>query len=109
MKKVAFIISLAVLTLGSLTVVGEDAKAIFEKQCVKCHGADGKGDTKMGQKLKVKDYSDAKIQEKMKDEEMFKAIKEGRKEGEKTLMKPAENVTDDQVKALVAYVRSLKK
>jgi mono/diheme cytochrome c family protein len=88
----------------------EDTKAIYEKDCAKCHGADGKGDTKTGKKLGIKDHSDAKVQAEMKDADAFKAIKEGLKDKEgKTLMKPAENLTDDQINALVAYVRSLKK
>ena len=41
---------------------------------------------------------------------MTKIIKEGKKDKEgKARMKPAENLTDDEIKALVAHVRSLKK
>jgi cytochrome c1 len=40
---------------------------------------------------------------------MFKAIKEGIKDGDKTRMKAAEGLTEDEMKALVAYVRTLKK
>lgn len=87
-----------------------DAKAIYEKDCAKCHGADGKGQTKMGQKLGVKDYTDAKVQADLKDEAMAKAIKEGVKDKEdKQVMKPAEGVSDDDVKGLVAVIRGFKK
>jgi|ERR1051325_3670963 cytochrome c553 len=108
MKKIiALSLGLAAL---SLTAVAGDAKAIYEKDCTKCHGADGKGDTKMGKKLNIKDYTDAKVQAEMKDDEAFKAIKEGLKDKEgKVLMKPAEGVSDDDIKALVAYMRSFKK
>ena len=54
-----------------------DGKATYEKDCTKCHGADGKGDTKMGKKYGAKDYTDAKVQDELKDEAAFKAIKEG--------------------------------
>jgi cytochrome c553 len=95
---------------ATATTRAADVKENWEKQCLKCHGADGKGDTKMGKKLGIKDHSDAKVQAEMKDADAFKAIKEGLKDKEgKTLMKAAENLTDDQIKALVAYVRSLKK
>jgi cytochrome c551/c552 len=41
---------------------------------------------------------------------MTKAIKEGVKDkAGKVAMKPAENVTDADIKALVAYVRAFKK
>ncbi|MBI4327982.1 MAG: cytochrome c [Chloroflexi bacterium] len=109
MKK-TFVLIVAVMMAAVASARAADAKANWEKQCVKCHGADGKGETKMGKKLEVKDYTDAKVQAAMKDEEMTQAIKEGKKDKEgKTRMKPAENLTDDEIKALVAHVRSLKK
>src|SRR5262245_11886696 len=100
-----------VLGLGTaLSAFGADAKAAYEKDCVKCHGADGKGQTKMGQKLGIKDYTDAKVQAELKDDAAFKAIKEGLKDKDgKVLMKPLEGASDDEIKALVAYIRSLKK
>lgn len=109
MKKTIALIVVAMMAAVA-SARAADAKANWEKQCVKCHGADGKGDTKMGKKLEVKDYTDAKVQAAMKDEEMAKFIKEGKKDKEgKTRMKPAENLTDDEIKALVAHVRSFKK
>ena len=79
-------------------------------KCAKCHGDDGKGQTKMGQKLGIKDYSDAKVQAALTDAAITKAIKEGVKDKEdKVVMKPAEGLTDDEIKALVGKVRSLKK
>src|SRR6478609_5010760 len=109
MKK-TWILSLAIVATMALSVRAEDAKAIYEKSCLKCHGADGKGQTKMGQKLGVKDYTDAKVQADLKDEEATKAIKEGLKDKEgKVLMKPAENLSDADVKGLIGYIRSFKK
>ena len=86
-----------------------DVKENWEKSCAKCHGADGKGDTKMGKKLDIKDLTDAKVQASYKDEEMLKAIKEGIKDGEKTRMKASEGLSEEEMKALVAYVRAFKK
>lgn len=86
------------------------AKENYDKGCVKCHGKEGKGDTKMGQKLGVKDYTDAKVQAEMKDDAAFKAIKEGLKDkAGKVLMKPAEDLSDDDIKGLVAYMKTFKK
>jgi cytochrome c553 len=87
-----------------------DAKAQYEKGCAKCHGADGKGQTKMGQKLAAKDYTTAKVQEEMKDADAIKAIKEGYKNKEGTeVMKPTEGLTDEDIKGLVKHMRSFKK
>jgi hypothetical protein len=69
------------------TVGYADVKANWSKHCTKCHGEDGKGQTTMGKKLKVADYTDPKVQAKFTDEEMIKITKEGKKEGSKTLMK----------------------
>ncbi len=85
------------------------AKVIYDKQCAKCHAKDGTGKTKMGQKLKAKDYTKAEVQAKMKDDKAFKVIKEGLKQNGKTLMKPTKGVTDAQIKDLIAYMRKFKK
>lgn len=86
-----------------------EAKENWEKQCAKCHGPDGKGETKMGKKLGLKNLADPKVQAELKDDEMLKAIKQGIKDKQDVVqMKPAEGVSDDETKALVKYVRGFK-
>jgi mono/diheme cytochrome c family protein len=109
MKKILFL-TIAVTAAAVLSASAADAKANFEKSCAKCHGPDGKGQTKMGQKLGIKDLTDAKVQDGFTDEVGFKAIKEGLKDKDgKTQMKAAEGLSDDDIKGLVKYVRSFKK
>ena len=109
MKKLV-VVTLALLVAGAVSLRAAEAKENYEKNCLKCHGEDGKGKTKMGEKLGVKDYTDAKVQEKMKDEEMTKAIKEGVTKEDKKVMKSfAETLSADEIKALVKYVRDFKK
>jgi cytochrome c553 len=109
MKKIIVIAS-AALALTTTVVSAADVKENWEKTCAKCHGADGKGHTKMGEKLAIKDLTDAKLQAELTDEQGFKAIKEGIKDSEgKIKMKAAENLSDEEIKALVAQVRTLKK
>ena len=100
---------IAALATYVFTASAAEVKENWEKNCAKCHGPDGKGDTKMGKKLDIKDLTDTKVQGSLKDEEMLKAIKEGVKDGDKTRMKAAEGLNDEEMKALVAYVRTLKK
>lgn len=109
MKRI-LLLTVAALAATAFAAGAAEAKEIYEKQCVKCHGAEGKGDTKMGKKIGAADYTDPKFQEKVTDQQMFKSIKEGVKDKEgKIRMKPAENVTDEEIKALVKLVRSFKK
>jgi len=109
MKK-TLILSLTILAAAGLSVRAADAKANYEKDCAKCHGADGKGDTKMGKKSGAKDYTDPKVQAEMKDDTAFKAIKEGLKDKEgKVVMKPSEGYSDEEIKTLVAFMRTFKK
>jgi cytochrome c553 len=109
MKKTIAIVTM--LAFGSfLTAKAEDAKTIWAAQCTKCHGADGKGQTAMGKKLKLRDFTDAKVQADLKDDAMAKAIKEGLKTKEgNTLMKPVENASAADITALVQMIRGMKK
>jgi cytochrome c6 len=109
MKKMFVLIVAAGLAAG-LTAKAADAKENYKANCTKCHGEDGKGDTKMGKKSGCKDYTDAKVQEELKDDKAFKSIKEGMKDGDKELMKAfADKLSDDEIKALVTHMRSFKK
>ena len=103
-------LSIAAMALATLSARAADGKALYDQSCAKCHGADGKGDTKIGKMLGVKDYSDAAVQDALKDDAAFKSIKEGLKGADgKAQMKPADGTADDDIKALVAYMRTFKK
>ena len=110
MIKKLIVCSTALLIAGAVSLRAADAKETWEKDCAKCHGADGKGKTKMGEKMGVKDYTDAKVQDAMTDADMTKAIKEGVKQDGATKMKAfGDALSDDEIKALVKYVRDFKK
>ena len=109
MKKILILAAIIGFT-AAVTASAADAKENFDKSCAKCHGADGKGQTKIGEKLGVKDFTDAKVQAELKDDAAFKAIKEGIKDSEgRTRMKGFDDLSDAEVKALVQYVRGFKK
>jgi cytochrome c6 len=109
MKKLALLAFPAAFAFALTTnVLAADGKAVYADHCTKCHGDDGKGATKMGQKLGARDYTDAAVQAAFTDEQAFKSIKEGLKKDDKTLMKPIE-LSDEDIKASVAYLRTFKK
>ena len=110
MKTPALLAIPAALALAFATNAFADGSSVYADNCTKCHGDDGKGQTKMGQKLGAKDYTDAKVQDALKDDAGVKAIKEGLKDADgKSLMKATEGVSDADAKALVAYMRTFKK
>lgn len=109
MKAYTKLLTVAVLLAGAVALQA-DAEANWNKNCASCHGKDGKGQTAMGKRLGLKDYTDPKVQESFTDEEAFKATKEGLKKDGKTVMKPyANKLSDDEIKELVAHIRSFKK
>ena len=109
MKKL-LAIGLTVFVASAVSALAGDAKANYESNCAKCHGADGKGQTNIGKRLGVKDYTDPQVQAALKDEAVVKAIKEGLKDKDgKILMKPTAGLSDDEVNGLVAYMGAFKK
>ena len=105
--KIALMTALFVV---STPAFGADAKANYTQHCAKCHGPDGKGQTRMGKQAGAKDYTDPKVQAAMDDAKAFKSIKEGQKVNGKEAMKPfGDKLSDDEIKALVAHMRAFKK
>ena len=77
----------------------EDGAALYKAKCAACHGADGAG--KPAAKIPSLIGDDAK---KMSDADLEKAVTEKPKHAG-----VAKVLTPDQVKAVVAHVRSLQK
>ncbi len=108
--KIIIPLVVALLSASAVPLHAADAKALWAANCMPCHGASGKGDTKMGQTLGAMDLTDAKKQASFTDAKATDSIKNGVKQNGKTTMKAfAGKLSDDDVKALVAYVRTLKK
>jgi cytochrome c6 len=100
----------APIILCASATLAADAAANWAQHCASCHGKDGSGSTTMGKKLNIKDYRDAKVQAAFSDAEAERAIQEGVKTSGKETMKPfGSKLSDADIKALVAYIRSFKK
>jgi mono/diheme cytochrome c family protein len=108
--KTIVILTASILIAAPLAARAADAKTNWTNNCAQCHGAGGKGDTKMGKMLNAMDLTDPKKQASFTDAQATTAIKDGVKQNGKTTMKAfGGKLTDDEIKALVAYVRGLKK
>jgi cytochrome c6 len=97
---------IGILTVGALLTAaipaGAQAADLYKSKCQACHGPDGKGDTAAGKKLGVKDFHSPEVA-KMSDQELFNITKQG-----KNKMPSYNNkLTDDQIKELIKYIRSL--
>lgn len=103
--------ALAALFAGAFcwTAAAADASANWTANCAACHGKDGKAETPIGRKLQIKDMSDPKVQDALTDAAATKDIKEGVTENGQTKMKAfGDKFSDDEIKALVAQIRSFK-
>jgi mono/diheme cytochrome c family protein len=108
--KVTVSLIAAFLMVAAAPAMAADAKANYAKHCAKCHGPDGKGQTRMGKQAGAKDYTDPKIQAELDDSKAFKSIKEGQKVNGKEAMKPfGDKLSDAEIKDLVAFMRTFKK
>jgi mono/diheme cytochrome c family protein len=108
--KAIVIITISLFAASAMSVRAADAKTNWDNNCVQCHGKNGGADTKMGKTLNAKDLTDPKVQAAFTDAKATQSIKEGVKENGKTTMKAfGGKLTDDEIKALVGYVRTLKK
>jgi mono/diheme cytochrome c family protein len=93
-------------------------KELYHAKCAGCHGDDGKGQTKWGKKYKAPDFTSAKFQDESKDSEFLETIQKGitkKVKDDKGELKPkkimpgwSEKLSDEQMNALVAYVRTFK-
>ena len=106
--KIKSILILSLLLAGSVASQADTAEN-WKKHCAKCHGPDGRGDTKMGKKAGVKDMTTAEYQTELKDDKAVTSIKQGIKEGKQEKMKPNPALSDAEVKDLIAHIRQFKK
>ncbi|HKN76181.1 MAG TPA: cytochrome c [Candidatus Acidoferrum sp.] len=78
--------------------------ALYKSKCAGCHGADGKGQTAVGKANSIRDLGSADVQA-QSDDAIAGIIGNG-----KGKMPPyGKSLKADQIKDLVAYIRTLKK
>ncbi|SRR5579864_4291945 len=93
----------AVFAISPLAYAQDDAAALYKTKCAACHGADGKGETPMGKKLSLKAFNSPEMA-KLSDAELVEITKKGKDK----MPSYDKKLTDDQIKSLIKYIRSLK-
>jgi cytochrome c553 len=83
----------------------------WRKHCQRCHAADGSGSTRIGQRLKLKDYTSAAVQAELTDAEILAATRDGVKDagGKETMPGYTDKMSAEEIQALVAHIRAMKK
>jgi mono/diheme cytochrome c family protein len=96
-KTTVFVLMLSLICLVSAPLfAAEDGAALYKAKCAACHGPDGK-------KMAKADLSATDVQAKA-DADLLKFVSENPKHNFKT-----KGVNDEQIKAIVAFLRTLKK
>jgi mono/diheme cytochrome c family protein len=107
MKQSALAVVFLILPASLALAAGDAAagKAVYDKSCKSCHGADGTANPNIAKMMKVeiKDLSSADVQA-HSDADLKKVVTEGQGK-----MKPIKTVAGKDVDNVIAYVRSLKK
>ena len=103
---VALAVPVALVLAAPAPAAAEDAAKIFARSCSPCHGKEGEPNAIFA-KQGVRNFKDAAWQKATPDAELEKAIREGRKG---TMMASFEKqLSAEEIKGLVAYVRKLGK
>lgn len=96
------ILAIAVMALSASSLLAADGAALYKGKCAGCHGADG-GKTKMGATA-MRALGSPEVQ-KQSDQELYDwtAKGKGKMPGYESKLKA------EEIKALVAFMRTLKK
>jgi mono/diheme cytochrome c family protein len=121
LKYVAIFIALLLCTAYALSAAASAARqsqlkkqgrkgtakieTVFQQNCARCHGADGRGETNLGKIYNTPNLTDSGLQARFKDKELSAIITSG-KGGMPGFKK---NLSKAEISALVAYVRRFRK
>jgi len=106
-KAIAAVVVLLVPGFGIFALSAraqEGGAALFKAKCVACHGPDGQGETPIGKANKLRDLGSPDVQ-KQSDADLSAIITNGKGK----MPAYGKSLKPEQVKDLVAYVRSLAK
>jgi mono/diheme cytochrome c family protein len=90
-----------------------DGQTDYKNLCLKCHGAEGKGDgpvTKMVKNQSMGDLSDKEAMSPYSDEDLYKLIAEGGEALGKAKLMPAhkEKLGEAEIQAIITYITTFQ-
>jgi mono/diheme cytochrome c family protein len=96
---------LVALGAASAWAGADEGKAVFDRACKSCHGADGAGNPTIAKMMKVEiPVLGSSAVQSLPDADLKAVVTKG-----KGKMKPVASVTGNQVDDVIAFVRTLKK
>jgi mono/diheme cytochrome c family protein len=103
----AFQVSLTSLAMTHETNESSPRSAaeLYAKQCASCHGKDGRAKTLKAKLNHARDLSDRAWQDDASDERIFNAIMNGKRK----MPSFSKKLSEQEIDALVSYVRALKR
>jgi cytochrome c6 len=101
--KVKCVVLIACLALASTAFAAADGAAIFKAKCAMCHGPNGDASSGMAKSMGLKALTSPEVQ-KMSDADLTALVTNGK--GKMPASKG--KLTDDEISAVVKYVKTLK-
>jgi mono/diheme cytochrome c family protein len=98
-KATATVLVLVAAFIFSTVAQAGDGAVVFKQKCIACHGANATGARDLG----------SPVVQKLTDEQLADFIGNGGPSKKPAHTFKAKGLTDDDVKALVAYIRTIKK
>lgn len=97
-------LGIALLVLGSaMTGVGQEASEVYKTNCAPCHGATGDANTPAGKNFKATVFNRDPL--KKSDAQLVAFTKAGKD----NMPSWADVLTNQQIKDVIAYIRTLSK
>lgn len=103
--------ALAVVLVAGTSHAEDDVAKLWSKHCQTCHGADGKGKTKAGEKAGVKDLTDPAVKAELTKQKALDSMKNGvkAKDSDKLVMKSfSEKLSAEEMEKLAEHSLSFK-
>ena len=103
------VFSTALALLAAPALFAATAAANFEEYCAKCHGLDGKAQTKMGKKMQVRDMTTETYKKEYDNAKATEVIAKGIvKDGKQIKEGYGQKLNAAEITALVEYVKTMK-